>query len=75
MAHTAALARHTSSALRQSVVNEINGRIESFEKPSMEQLEEWMATDTMETPDGCSIEPDGTCEHGWPSWVRAMGII
>lgn len=25
--------------------------------------------------DGCEVEPDGTCEHGFPSVLLAMGII
>lgn len=25
--------------------------------------------------DGCEVEPDGTCEHGHPSPLIALGII
>lgn len=25
--------------------------------------------------DGCRVEPDGECEHGWPSKLRALGLI
>ncbi len=25
--------------------------------------------------DGCHVEPDGTCEHGLPSWMLALGYI
>jgi hypothetical protein len=25
--------------------------------------------------DGCEVEPDGTCEHGHPSVLLAMGVI
>ncbi len=25
--------------------------------------------------DGCHVEPDGTCPHGLPSWMLALGYI
>jgi hypothetical protein len=25
--------------------------------------------------EGCEVEPDGTCSHGCPSFMRAAGII
>lgn len=25
--------------------------------------------------DGCRVEPDGECEHGWPSKLLALGLI
>ena len=25
--------------------------------------------------EGCEVEPDGTCEHGCPSVLLAMGVI
>lgn len=25
--------------------------------------------------DGCWVEPDGTCEHGHPSWALRLGLI
>jgi len=28
-----------------------------------------------EATDGCLVEPDGTCEHGHPSWLRRLGVI
>jgi hypothetical protein len=28
-----------------------------------------------EATDGCFVEPDGTCEHGQPSWLLALGLI
>lgn len=27
------------------------------------------------TTDGCEVEPDGTCEHGHPTWLRKTGLI
>ena len=23
----------------------------------------------------CDVEPDGTCPHGRPSWLRALGLV
>lgn len=44
--------------------------------PSMETLEEWNNDGGCETVGcGCWVEPDGTCEHGRPSWLMAMGMI
>ena len=25
--------------------------------------------------DGCRVEPDGTCSHGYPSWLIVLGYI
>lgn len=25
--------------------------------------------------DGCQVEPDGVCEHGYPSWLLYLGYI
>ena len=27
-----------------------------------------------ETTDGCFVEPDGSCDHGQPSWLLARGL-
>ena len=43
--------------------------------PSMNELEEMVSEGIAEAVDGCSVEPDGTCEHGKPSWIMAMGYI
>jgi hypothetical protein len=44
-------------------------------EPSLEQLEEWMDEGGCEATDGCWVEPDGTCEHGKPSWLIVLGLI
>ena len=44
-------------------------------RPSIETLEDWSDAGGCETPDGCWVEPDGTCEHGMPSWALEMGLI
>jgi hypothetical protein len=43
--------------------------------PSIQQLERWMSDSIAEAVDGCQVEPDGTCEHGSPSWLLRMGLI
>lgn len=45
-------------------------------QPDQEQLEEWMEEDGgCEATDGCWVEPDGTCPHGYPSWLLYLGMI
>lgn len=44
-------------------------------KPSLEQLKEWSDAGKCETTDGCMVEPDGVCEHGYPSWLIHLGWI
>jgi hypothetical protein len=43
----------------------------------LELLGEWSNDCGCEAacPNGCWIEPDGTCEHGQPSWLLALGMI
>ena len=44
--------------------------------PTAEQLQEWLAEGGgAEAPDGCWVEPDGSCEHGEPSWLLKLGLI
>jgi len=45
------------------------------EYPDMEQLSEWVSDSVCEAVDGCTVEPDGTCEHGFPSWLLQLGMI
>ena len=46
-----------------------------FEVPSIEQLHEWNFDSVCETPLENQVEPDGTDEHGFPSWRRILGFI
>lgn len=43
--------------------------------PDMEQLEEWFFDTMCEATDGCTVEHDGTCEHGAKSWFLELGLI
>ena len=46
-----------------------------YTKPDIDQLQMWEEEGGCETPDGCWVEPDGTCEHGHKSWLLIMGMI
>ena len=46
------------------------------EQPSLEELEELLHECQCLATDGCeSIEPDGVCEHGYPSWLIHLSLI
>lgn len=47
----------------------------TVEAPDMEELEEMMEDCWCEATDGCTVEPDGVCEHGHPSWLIRYGWI
>lgn len=44
-------------------------------QPSLEEIESWIWNSGCEATDGCWVEPDGTCEHGHPSWLLRFGMI
>jgi len=48
---------------------------EVFTVPDMEQIEYWVFDSVCEALDECSTEPDGHCEHGYPSWLIALGFM
>lgn len=43
--------------------------------PTDEQLERWMEDGVAEATDGCTVEPDGYCPHGHPSWLLRLRMI
>ena len=43
--------------------------------PSVATLERWSNDCRCKTIDGCFVEPDGECSHGYPSWLLALGLI
>jgi hypothetical protein len=44
--------------------------------PSPEELQRQLEEDGgCEAIDGCFVEPDGTCQHGQPSWLLALELI
>jgi len=48
-----------------------------LQAPSIEQLMQWEQEGGCEAACeyGCWVEPDGRCEHGKWSWLRALGMI
>jgi len=45
------------------------------EIPTEEDIEKWLEEGYAETPDGCVVEPDGVCPHGYKSWLLILGLI
>lgn len=43
--------------------------------PDLDTLMGYMDEGGCEATDGCWVEPDGTCPHGKPSWLIALGMI
>lgn len=44
-------------------------------EPSIRTLEKWLYDSICKSTDGCTVEPDGECEHGYPSWLLYLGYI
>ena len=51
------------------------GAIVCKPRPSLTTLNKWSYDGIARAVDGCRVEPDGTCEHGAPSWLLALGYI
>lgn len=45
------------------------------EEPDTELLMEWEAEGGCQATDGCWVETDGVCPHGFPSWMIHLGMI
>ncbi len=43
--------------------------------PSIKTMTKWMMSGVAKATDGCKVEPDGTCEHGKPSWLLKFGLV
>lgn len=46
----------------------------TFNTPSVGEVRGWLFDSVSEALDGCTVEPDGTCSHGYPSWLVALGV-
>ena len=44
-------------------------------RPAMSTLENWERQGFSRTLDGCKVEPDGSCQHGFNSWLIELGYI
>jgi hypothetical protein len=45
------------------------------DEPDVETIEEWFFGGYCLATDGCKVEPDGWCPHGYVSWMIQMGLI
>lgn len=43
--------------------------------PSAKTLEKWDSEGGCKAIDGCWVEPDGVCPHGYNSWLLELGYI
>jgi hypothetical protein len=43
--------------------------------PSLDALEDAVYDGESTATDGCTVDPDGRCEHGHPSWLLVLGLI
>jgi len=47
----------------------------TINEPTDEELIEMGSDSVCEATDGCTVEPDGVCPHGHPSWLLYYGLI
>jgi hypothetical protein len=58
----------------QRVVSEVTFWL--TERPHLHALMEWLDNEAAcEATDGCRVAPDGTCPHGYYSWLLVLGLI
>lgn len=60
--------------MEDGVVNELYPA-PTVEKPCEDTLVRWYEEGVGESTDGCIVELDGTCPHGYPSWFLHLNII
>lgn len=44
-------------------------------EPTDDELERMVWDSVCDATDGCTVEPDGVCEHGHVSWLLYLGLI
>jgi len=49
--------------------------IPSTREPDLAQLMEWLFGDLSEATDGCTVQHDGICPHGHPSWLLRLEFV
>lgn len=49
--------------------------IEHAECLAIEEIAEMIMDSVVEAADGCDVEPDGICQHGYRSPLRVLGMI
>ncbi len=45
------------------------------DQPGEEELWAMLFAGACPATDGCEVEPDGTCPHGHPAWLRRLSLI
>jgi hypothetical protein len=45
----------------------------TLKEPSVQTMERWSCDGVAKAIDGCKVEPDGHCQHGFPSWILYLG--
>jgi len=43
--------------------------------PSIATMKKWVENGIAKATDKCTVEPDGYCPHGCPSWLIKLGFI
>jgi hypothetical protein len=61
--------------LRDKINGKDNGKTPAPTIPSDDQIAAWVVDSVCEAVDGCTVEPDGHCPHGSPSWLIQLGIM
>lgn len=73
--------RVAPGATKQQTIDAFYARMKHREfrtngvQPSNREMEKWAFDGVCETPDGCRTEPDGSCPHGYKSWLILAGLI
>lgn len=49
--------------------------LKTGQKPGQSEIEGWLFDSVCEATDGCTVEHDGICPHGHPSWLLVLGLI
>ena len=49
--------------------------MKTAKSPSLKTMERWVSNGVAKATDGCTVEPDGMCPHGCPSWLLKLGLI
>lgn len=44
-------------------------------EPAIVTMEKWTCDGIAGATDGCTVEPDGWCEHGHVSWLLYLGFM
>lgn len=48
--------------------------VPTVKRPSMRTIEKMFDEGVSKATDGCTVEPDGVCQHGHQSWCALLGV-